>query len=225
MASDHPPAASAGAQPTTHPLVIGVAGGSGSGKTTVSRAILERVGRERIVFLQHDSYYHDLSHLPLDQRRKVNFDHPDAFDNELFIAHVDALIRGEAVEVPTYDFASYTRGVETIAIAPQPVVLIEGILIFADAALRERMEIKLFVDAESDLRIIRRIRRDLTERGRTIDSVIEQYLKTVRPMHLDFVEPSKRYADIIIPRGGLNAIAIDMVVARIERLLAIRATG
>lgn len=224
MASDHPPAASAGAQPTTHPLVIGVAGGSGSGKTTVSRAILERVGRERIVFLQHDSYYHDLSHLPLEQRRKVNFDHPDAFDNELFIAHVDALIRGEAVEVPTYDFASYTRGVKTIAIAPQSVVLIEGILIFADAALRERMEIKLFVDAESDLRIIRRIRRDLTERGRTIDSVIEQYLKTVRPMHLDFVEPSKRYADIIIPRGGLNAIAIDMVVARIERLLAGRVT-
>lgn len=224
MASDHPPATSTGAQPTTHPLVIGVAGGSGSGKTTVSRAILERVGRERIVFLQHDSYYHDLSHLPLEQRRKVNFDHPDAFDNELFIAHVDALIRGEAVEVPTYDFASYTRGVKTIAIAPQSVVLIEGILIFADAALRERMEIKLFVDAESDLRIIRRIRRDLTERGRTIDSVIEQYLKTVRPMHLDFVEPSKRYADIIIPRGGLNAIAIDMVVARIERLLAGRVT-
>jgi uridine kinase len=207
------------------PLVIGVAGGSGSGKTTVSCAILERVGRERIAFLQHDSYYRDLSHLPLEQRRQVNFDHPDAFDNALFIAHLDALIRAESVAVPTYDFATYVRGAETIAVASRPVILLEGILIFADAELRQRMEIKLFVDAESDLRIIRRLKRDINQRGRTLDSVIEQYLRTVRPMHLEFVEPTKRYADIIIPRGGLNPIAIDMVVARIAGMLDARAEG
>ena len=204
------------------PLVIGVAGGSGSGKTTVSHAILERVGAERITFLQHDSYYRDLAHLPLEQRRLVNFDHPNAFDNQLFIEHIDALLRGEPAPVPTYDFATYTRGAETILILPQPVILLEGILIFADAALLERMDIKLFVDAASDLRIIRRLQRDLIERGRTVESVIQQYLATVRPMHLEFVEPSKRDADIIIPRGGLNAIAIDMVVARIELMLAER---
>jgi uridine kinase len=202
------------------PLVIGVAGGSGSGKTTVSQAILERVGRERIAFLQHDSYYHDLSHLPMAERRQVNFDHPDAFDNSLFIAHIDALIHREPITVPTYDFATYARLPEVVTVAPQPVILLEGILIFGDAALRERMDIKLFVDAEGDLRFIRRLQRDLRERGRTAESVIEQYLQTVRPMHLEFVEPTKRYADIIIPRGGLNEIAIDMVVARIESMLA-----
>jgi uridine kinase len=207
------------------PLVIGVAGGSGSGKTTVSQAILDRVGRERIAFLQHDWYYRDLSHLPIGQRRAFNFDHPDAFDNDLFTAHLDALIAGRPTAAPTYDFATYARGAATVLIEPQPVIMVEGILIFADAALRERMEIKLFVDAASDLRIIRRLKRDIHERGRTLDSVIEQYLSTVRPMHLEFVEPTKRYADIIIPRGGLNAIAIDMVVARIERLLAERSQG
>lgn len=207
------------------PLVIGVAGGSGSGKTTVSNAILERVGRERIAVLPHDAYYHDLSHLPLEQRAQVNFDHPDAFDNALYLAHLDALIHGQPVAMPTYDFTTYVRLPEVLAMPPQPVVLLEGILIFADAALRGRMSIKLFVDAESDLRIIRRIQRDIHERGRTVESVIEQYLHTVRPMHLEFVEPSKRYADIIIPRGGLNEIAIDMVVARIERMLDDRGEG
>lgn len=201
------------------PVVIGVAGGSGSGKTTVSQAILDRVGRERIAFLQHDSYYHDLSHLALEQRRLVNFDHPHAFDNALFVTHLDALIRGEPVAMPTYDFAAYVRLPEVVEVAPQPVVMLEGILIFADVALRERMDVKLFVDAEGDLRVIRRLQRDLRERGRTVELVIDQYLRTVRPMHLEFVEPTKRYADIIIPRGGLNAIAIDMIVARIESLL------
>lgn len=201
------------------PLVIGVAGGSGSGKTTVSNAILERVGRERIAFLQHDSYYHDLAHLPLEERRQVNFDHPDAFDNELFVAQLDTLLEGRPVQVPTYDFASYVRLEASELVRPQPVVLVEGILIFADPALRQRMDVKLFVDAESDMRFIRRLERDVAERGRTTASVIEQYLHTVRPMHLEFVEPTKRYADIIIPRGGLNAIAIDMVVARILVLL------
>lgn len=201
------------------PLVIGVAGGSGSGKTTVSQAILSRVGRDRIAFLQHDLYYHDLSHLPLEQRRQVNFDHPDAFDNALFVQQLDTLIRGAPIEAPLYDYATYMRQTQTELVLPQPVILIEGILIFADAELRRRMQIKLFVDAEGDTRFIRRLQRDLRERERTVDSVISQYLKTVRPMHLEFVEPSKRYADIIIPRGGLNAIAIDMIVARIESLL------
>ena len=205
-----------------HSLVIGVAGGSGSGKTTVANAILERVGRERIAMLPHDSYYQDLSHLPFEERARVNFDHPDAFDNALYLAHLDALASEQAVAMPTYDFTNYVRLPEVVVILPQPVVLLEGILIFADAALRERMNVKLFVDAESDLRIIRRIQRDITSRGRSVESVIEQYFATVRPMHLEFVEPSKRYADIIIPQGGLNTIAIDMIVARIERMLAER---
>ena len=208
-----------------HPLIIGVAGGSGSGKTTVTRAILDRVGRERIALLPHDSYYRDLSHLPLEERARINFDHPDAFDNELYLAHLDALARGQPVALPTYDFTSYVRLPEVVQIEPQPVVLLEGILIFVDAQLRSRMAVKLFVDAESDLRIIRRIERDTHSRGRTVESVIEQYLQTVRPMHLEFVEPSKRYADIIIPSGGLNPIAIDMVVARIEVLLGERSAG
>jgi uridine kinase len=201
------------------PLVIGVAGGSGSGKTTVMQAILERVGQERVAVLPHDAYYRDLSHMRLEERAKVNFDHPDAFDNALYLAHVDALTSGQPIAMPTYDFATYVRLPEVLAVLPQPVVLLEGILIFADAQLRGRMGIKIFVDAESDLRIIRRIQRDTRSRGRTVESVIEQYLKTVRPMHLEFVEPSKRYADIIIPNGGLNAIAIDMVVTKIEQLL------
>jgi uridine kinase len=201
------------------PLVIGVAGGSGSGKTTVTRAILQRVGRERIAVLPHDSYYHDLSHLPLAQRAQVNFDHPDAFDNARYLADVQTLVAGKPIALPTYDFATYVRLPEVVPVAPQPVVLLEGILIFADAALREQMSIKLFVDAESDLRIIRRIQRDTQQRGRSLESVIDQYLTTVRPMHLEFVEPSKRYADVIIPQGGENSIAVDMVVARIERLL------
>lgn len=212
-------------KPSHHPLIIGVAGGSGSGKTTVTRAILDRVGRERIALLPHDSYYRDLSHLPLEERARINFDHPDAFDNELYLAHLDALAQGQPVALPTYDFTTYVRLPEVIHIEPQPVVLLEGILIFVDAQLRSRMAVKLFVDAESDLRIIRRIERDTRSRGRTVESVIEQYLQTVRPMHLEFVEPSKRYADIIIPSGGLNPIAIDMVVARIEVLLGERSAA
>ena len=205
------------------PLVIGVAGGSGSGKTTVMNAILERVGHNRVAVLPHDAYYRDLAHLALQERAQVNFDHPDAFDNALYLAHLDALVHGQPVAMPTYDFAAYVRLPEVVSVPPQPVVLLEGILIFADAQLRERMGIKIYVDAESDLRIIRRIQRDTRSRGRSVESVIEQYLNTVRPMHLEFVEPSKRYADIIIPNGGLNAIAIDMVVAKIEQLLDSRA--
>jgi uridine kinase len=196
--------------------MIGVAGGSASGKTTVSQAILRRVGTDRIAYISHDLYYRDLSHLPMEQRATFNFDHPDALDNELLAAHLDALAAGQPIEAPTYDFTTYVRLPESRTILPRPVILIEGILIFAEPVLRRRMQIKLFVDADADLRFIRRLKRDIEERGRTVDSVIAQYLNTVRPMHLEFVEPTKRYADLIIPEGGRNTIAIDMVVARIE---------
>jgi uridine kinase len=202
------------------PIIIGVAGGTGSGKTTVSRAILQRVGVERIAFLEHDSYYRDLSHLSLEERRQVNFDHPDSLDNTLLIEHLDALCGGRSAEVPIYDFTRDNRRDNVRVVDPQPVVLVEGVLIFADKALRERMDVKIYVDTDADLRFIRRLQRDTRDRGRSVESVVDQYLRTVRPMHLEFVEPSKRYADIIIPRGGLNSIAIDLVVARIEGMLA-----
>ena len=204
----------------TEPIIIGVAGGSGSGKTTVSHAILDRVGRERIAYIQHDSYYRDLSHLSYEERTRVNYDHPDSLENDLLIAHLDTLCTGKSVEVPIYDFTVHNRHSETQHVPPHPVVVVEGILIFADKALRERMDVKIYVDADADLRFIRRLDRDVKERGRSVTSVIEQYMQTVRPMHLEFVEPSKRYADVIIPRGGMNAVAIDMVVARVENLLA-----
>ncbi len=201
------------------PVIVGVAGGTGSGKTTVSYAILERVGRDRIAYIQHDSYYRDLSHLPPEERARVNFDHPDALENDLLIRHLQQLIAGRPAEIPIYDFTTHTRRKETRTVLPHRVILLEGILIFADKMLREMMDVKIFVDTDADLRFIRRLGRDIAERGRTMESVIRQYLETVRPMHLEFVEPSKRYADIIIPEGGFNTIAIDMVVARIEALL------
>ncbi len=201
------------------PLVIGVAGGSGSGKTTVARRILERVGAEHIAYLPHDAYYKDLSHLPPEERRRFNFDHPDSLDTPLLLEHLAQLRSGQAVEIPVYDFATYTRKTETQHIAPAPIVLVEGILIFAEPDLRDALDVRLFVDTDADLRFIRRLRRDVYERGRTVDSIIEQYLQTVRPMHLEFVEPSKRYADIIIPQGGYNEVAIEMVAARIRSLL------
>jgi uridine kinase len=201
------------------PIIIGVAGGTGSGKTTVSFAILQRVGAQRIAFIQHDSYYRELSHLSYEERTRVNFDHPASLDNDLLIEHLDLLCRGSAIDVPIYDFTRHNRRPETERVMPRPVVLVEGILIFAEKALRDRMDVKIYVDADADLRFIRRLDRDVAERGRTVKSVIDQYLNTVRPMHLEFVEPSKRYADIIIPRGGMNAVAIDMVVSRVEDLL------
>ena len=201
------------------PLVIGVAGGSGSGKTTVARRILERVGAEHIAYLPHDAYYKDLSHLPPEERRTFNFDHPDSLDTYLLLEHLAQLRIGQAVEIPVYDFATYTRKAETQHIAPAPIVLVEGILIFAEPALRDALDVRLFVDTDADLRFIRRLRRDVYERGRTVNSIIEQYLHTVRPMHLEFVEPSKRYADVIIPQGGYNEVAIEMVASRIRSLL------
>ncbi|MBC7261868.1 MAG: uridine kinase [Chloroflexi bacterium] len=206
---------------TTNPiLVIGVAGGTASGKTTVVQAILDRVGRERIAHIQHDSYYKDLSHLPLEERRKFNFDHPDALDTPLLIQHLQELRQGHSVQIPEYDFATYCRLPQTRTVHPRPVVIVEGILILAEPALRELIDLKIYVDTDADLRLIRRIKRDIAERGRTIESVIEQYLATVRPMHLEFVEPSKRYADVIIPLGGHNIAALELVVARILSMLS-----
>jgi len=202
------------------PIIIGVAGGTASGKTTVSQKILQAVGPNRLAYIEHDAYYRDLSHLPLPKRRELNFDHPDSLENELLISHLQALLRGETVNIPVYDFAQYIRTEKLRPVAPKRVILVEGILIFADKQLRDMMDIKIYVDTAADLRFIRRLRRDLAERGRTIEMVIEQYLQTVRPMHLEFVEPSKRYADVIIPRGGRNTTAIDMVVAQIQTMLA-----
>jgi uridine kinase len=201
------------------PLVIGIAGGSGSGKTTVAQGILQRVGTDRIAFLQHDSYYKDLGGLPPTQRSNINFDHPNSLETELLIQHIASLRDRKAVEVPIYDFSTDSRTGQTFTIQPRNVIIVEGILIFTEAALREMFDVKIFVDTDSDLRFIRRLERDITERGRSTESVIKQYLSTVRPMHLEFVEPSKRYADIIIPEGGFNSAALDMVVARIEALL------
>lgn len=206
-------------QDSPNPLIIGIAGGSGSGKTTVAQEILNRVGPERIAYLPHDAYYKDLSGLPPVQKADVNFDHPNSLETELLIEHVKLLKSGQPVELPIYDFSTHSRTTRSIAIFPHRVIIVEGILIYAEPALRPLFDIKIFVDTDSDLRFIRRLQRDITERGRTPESVIRQYLKTVRPMHLEFVESSKRYADIIIPEGGFNTAALDMVVARIEEML------
>lgn len=202
-----------------HPLVIGIAGGSGSGKTTVAQTILQRVGPDRISFLQHDSYYKDIGGLPPTQRAEINFDHPNSLETDLLIQHLASLRHGEPVEIPIYDFSTDSRTAKTHTVQARNVILVEGILIFTEAALRALCDVKIFVDTDSDLRFIRRLERDIAERGRTTESVIKRYLATVRPMHLEFVEPSKRYADVIIPEGGYNTAALDMVVARIEALL------
>jgi uridine kinase len=207
------------------PVIIGVAGGTGSGKTTVAKEILRRAGTPRIAFLQHDAYYKDLGNLPLAQRAMQNFDHPDALDNTLLIAHLQALKATQPVEIPVYDFTTHTRTAETQRIEPQPVILLEGILLFADEALRKLMDVKIYVDTDSDIRFIRRLERDIKERGRTTESVVRQYLSTVRPMHLEFVEPSKRHADVIIPEGGFNEVAMDMIAARIRSMIRAAEAG
>jgi uridine kinase len=200
-------------------VIIGVAGGTGSGKTTVARAILDRAGTSQISLIQHDAYYRDLSDLPLAQRAIFNFDHPDALDNDLLVMHLKALKAGRAIEMPIYDFTTHTRTKQTRRVGPNPVILLEGILIFADETLRSLMDVKIYVDTQADIRFIRRLQRDIAERGRTRESVVHQYLATVRPMHEQFVEPSKRYSDIIIPEGGFNEVAIDLIAARIKALL------
>ena len=200
-------------------LVIGIAGGTGSGKTTIADSILETVGPEKIAFLPHDAYYHELGHLSQEERAKVNFDHPSSLETELLIEHIQKLKAGQSIELPHYDFKTHTRTGETTLINPQQILIVEGILLFAEPELRKLFDLRIYVDTDADIRFIRRLRRDIEERGRTTDSVIDQYLKTVRPMHLEFVEPSKRYASVIIPEGGYNTVALDLIVARIESML------
>ncbi|MFN2144077.1 MAG: uridine kinase [Anaerolineales bacterium] len=201
-------------------LVIGIAGGTGSGKTTVANAIVDSVGKEYISYLPHDAYYKDLANLTPARKASINFDHPDSLESDLMVKHIRMLKAGKDVNLPIYDFTTHSRTDETIHIKANPVILVEGILIFSERNLREMCEVKIFVDTDADIRLTRRIRRDITERGRTIESVLAQYEETVRPMHLEFVEPSKRYADIIIPEGGYNQVALDIVTARIQKLVA-----
>jgi uridine kinase len=205
--------------PRPVPLVIGIAGGSGSGKTTVANVVIQRIGADHIAYLPHDAYYKDLGHLPPNQRAQINFDHPDSLENELMIQHIQALREYQPVALPIYDFSTDSRTDKIIEVKPQRIIIVEGILIFAVSDLRRMFDLKIFVDTDPDIRFIRRLQRDLSERGRSTESVINQYLTTVRPMHLEFVEPSKRYADVIIPEGGFNAAALDLVVARLEALL------
>jgi len=201
-------------------LIIGISGGTGSGKTTVANGILDTVKACEVVFIQQDSYYRNLKDMPLDFRQLANFDHPDALDNDLLVNHVRKLRAGEPVELPIYDFRTHTRSNETLPVEPKPIVIVEGILIFADPRLLEQLDVKVFVDTPDDIRFIRRLRRDVAERGRTVESVIEQYLATVRPMHMQFIEPSKRYADVIIPEGGHNLVSIDLISGKIRERLA-----
>jgi uridine kinase len=201
-------------------MIIGISGGTGSGKTTVANRILESVSASEVVFIQQDSYYRNLQDLPLDYRNVANFDHPEALDNDLLVQHVRKLRAGEAIDLPIYDFKTNSRRNETRRVESKPIVIVEGILIFVDPRLLEQMDIKVFVDTPDDVRFIRRLRRDIAERGRTVESVIEQYLGTVRPMHMQFVEPSKRYADVIIPEGGHNLVSIDLISGKIRERLS-----
>ncbi|HYO88266.1 MAG TPA: uridine kinase [Candidatus Limnocylindrales bacterium] len=206
-------------QTQPRPVTIAVAGGTGSGKTTIVNAIVRRVGEHRIAYVPHDAYYRELSSVPMSERGTVNFDHPDALETALMREHILALQNWQPIDVPIYDFTIHTRTDRVVHVMPQPVILVEGILTLAEPSLRPLFDIKVFVDADADLRFIRRLSRDISERARTPDTVIAQYLATVRPMHLEFVEPSKRYADVIIPEGGHNLVAIDMVSDRIRSMV------
>lgn len=200
-------------------LVIGICGGTGSGKTTISTRIMETLPADSVVMLEQDHYYKDLPQMTFEERIQQNFDHPDSIDTQLMTEHVRALRRGQAIERPCYDFAQYCRRPETVLLEPRAALIVEGILIFENRPLRELMDIKIFVDTDADLRFIRRMKRDIEDRGRTVSSVIQQYMATVRPMHNDFVEPSKRFADVIIPEGGYNQVGIDLVIQKIRSLL------
>lgn len=200
-------------------LVIGIAGGTGSGKTTIADYILDTVGPEKIAFLPHDAYYREQHELPVEERALVNFDHPTSLETELLIEHINQLRKGNQVELPEYDFKTHTRTGRTTTVEPHQILIVEGILIFAEPELRELFDLRIYVDTDADIRFIRRLKRDIEERGRTTQSVIGQYLDTVRPMHLEFVEPSKRYANVIIPEGGYNHVALDLIVARIQAML------
>jgi len=207
------------------PLIIGIAGGSGSGKSTVARKVAENLGALSVAFIDMDAYYRNFSELSLDERRRLNWDHPDAFDYDLLTNHLERLAERESIDKPVYDFVTHLRSDESVAVPPSDVIVIDGILLFVDARVRDLCDVKVFVDADADIRLIRRIQRDLTKRGRPLGEIIDQYLSTVQPMHLEFVEPSKRYADIIVPRGGHNAIAIEMIVAKIKQRLGYSSSG
>ena len=205
--------------PFPKPLTIGIAGGSGSGKSTVARKVAEALSQSSVAFLDMDAYYRNFAHLPMEERKRVNWDHPEAFDTELLVSQVQALCAGRSVDKPVYDFVSHTRSARTERVNPADVLVLDGILLFVDEQLRTLCDIKVFVDADADIRLVRRLKRDVIKRGRTLEDVIAQYLETVHPMHLQFVEPSKRYADVIVPRGGHNTIAIEMIVAKIQHRL------
>lgn len=197
---------------------IGVTGGSGSGKSTVARNVIETVGPEQVTYIQQDSYYKDLGHLPFEVRSQLNFDHPDAFDNQLFIQHLAALKKGQTVEQPLYEFKTFTRtGSKTVE--PRKVILVEGILVLAEQEIRDLLDIKIYVDTDADIRIIRRLKRDVLERGRSLEFVLQQYLETVRPMHQQYLEPTRRFADIVIPEGGSNKVAMDLLITKVRDLL------
>lgn len=202
------------------PLVIGIAGGTGSGKTTIAQAIASGLPVESISLIEHDSYYRDRPDLTYEERSALNFDHPDSLETELLVEHLRALRAGEAVEVPQYDFTRHQRATTTTHTPPTPIIIVEGILVFVDAGLRDLLDIKLFVDTDADIRVFRRVRRDIEQRGRTFASIREQYYRTVRPMHLEYVAPSKRWADIIIPEGGDNRVALDLVLSRLLRVVS-----
>ena len=204
-------------------LVIGICGGTGSGKTTITERIISVLPKESVLVLQQDHYYKDLPHLPLEKRAQQNFDHPDSFDTPLLMEHVRQLREGRAIERPVYDFAHHKRNAFTVRMEPHPAIIVEGILVFESQPLRDLMDIKIFVDTDADLRFIRRLGRDIRERGRTVDSVVQQYLATVRPMHMEFIEPSKRHADVIIPEGGYNGVGIDLVIQKIRSLVKVGA--
>ena len=199
-------------------MIIGISGGTGSGKTTVAQKIIASVGADNVVYLQQDAYYRNLGDMPIELRHKINFDHPDAFDTDLMMNHIEALRAGESIEQPIYDYATHSRKADTVHVEARPVIIIEGILVLVDARMRRLMDLKIFVDADADIRFIRRLDRDVHERARSVESIISQYTTTVRPMHLQFVEPSKRYADIIIPEGGHNDVGIDLVTGKIKTL-------
>lgn len=201
------------------PILIGIAGGTGSGKSTVTKEIFKTISDDNVIVIEQDSYYKDQSHLSFEQRIDTNYDHPDAFDNKLLIKHLSELLEGKVIEKPIYDFENHNRKKETIRVEPKDIIILEGILILFEKEIRDLLDIKIFVDTDSDVRIIRRILRDMKDRGRTLDSVIVQYMGTVRPAHLQFVEPTKRYADIIIPEGGYNKVAIDIIVAKINEII------
>lgn len=207
-----------------HPVLIGVAGGSGSGKTTVARELYRQFQDESVIMIEQDSYYKDQSHLSMEERVLTNYDHPFAFDNDLLLTHLHELLNGRSILKPMYDFKLHTRSDEQVLVEPKNVVILEGMLILEDPRIREMMDIKVFVDTDADVRIVRRIQRDMEERGRTLDSIVKQYLSIVRPMHLQFIEPTKRYADVIIPEGGFNLVAIDLLSTKIRDILAAKQT-